>query len=502
MKRLAACVLMMTLLGSAHAGKRVLPIALVLNGTRLSVNPPPIFYKDHLLVPVRRILNALGLDFEKEGRYVRTYAGAKAIQLVVGSRVAQVDNQPVVLDAAPVEINNTLYAPLRFFTEALQAQAVYVRQTNSVELISTLVGRSGNGIVNNVDGEVELMGTITQIDLTSDPATITLTSSASVRTLQITPDVSVIVQDVDAGTSTAGDLAQVHAGDYAHVYLTRQGRAKRIVDAYGSRTGTIAAIAGDQIVLDDGHVIVPVRTTTVALNGATAAVGDLRVGDVLMVRYNIDSSEPLVLQASRTSGVTPAVQQGGSAIKNIDVQPLRPLRAGDVLQVTMRGTPEGTASFDIGSYVKDVPLTQSAPGVYKGTYTVARGVNFPAAPILGNLQTASGAAAQIVSQATVSVSTQAPGIDDVAPDNGAVVNSPRPSIYATFVRGAVDVNPSSERIEVNGHDVTASSLRTPRFIEYTPGIDYRRGPMHVSVRVADAAGNVAVKSWTFFIGTK
>src|SRR5581483_10134634 len=144
----------------AHkAGKQVLPIALVLNGTRMAVNPAPVFYRYHLLVPVRRVLGALGLAFDKERRIVRTYAGAKTIALEIGSRIARVNDQPVELDSEPVEIKNTLYAPLRFFTDALGAQAVFDRQTNSVEIISTLVGRSGNGIL-NVDGGGEEMGTI------------------------------------------------------------------------------------------------------------------------------------------------------------------------------------------------------------------------------------------------------------------------------------------------------------------------------------------------------
>jgi hypothetical protein len=481
-----------------QVGKPVLPIALVLNGTRLSVNPPPVFYKDHLLVPVRRILSALGLTFEKEGRYVRTYAGAKTIELLIGSSVAQIDNQSITLDAPPVEIKNVLYAPLRFFAQALEAQAVYNRQTNSVEIVSTLVGRSGNGIVNNVNGDVQMMGTITSVDLDSDPPTLTLTHNASVRTLSITPSVAVIVQDVNAGTSNSGDLAQLHTGDYAHVYLTKQGTVKRIVDAFGSRSGVIAAIASDQIVLDDGHVIVPSRATTITLNGSDAGVEKLAVGDELMVRYNIDSSEPLQIMATRTSTGSPP-PASSVAISGIDVSPNGPLRAGQTLYVTLRGTPGGTASFDIGPYVTNLPLTEQQSGTYTGSYTIERGQNFAGAPILGRLNAHGVDAPQAVSKATVSVSTQPPGIVDFAPDDGNTVNNPRPSIYATFSAGTVDVNPSSARIEVNGHDVTSSALRTARFIHYTPGIDYPSGTMHVTVRVSDVAGNTATKSWTFFI---
>jgi hypothetical protein len=511
MKRVTASLLILLLtLGAAphgpahpakHAhpiGKRVLPIALVLNGTLLSVNPPPVFYKDHLFVPVRRILSALGLAFEKEGRYVRTYAGAKTIQLVIGSNVAQVDNEPVTLDAPPVEIKNVLYAPLRFFTQALQAQAVFNRQTNSVEILSTLVGRSGNGIVNNINGDVQMVGTVTDVDLNSDPPTLTLTHNASVRTLSITPNVVVMVQDVNAGTSNAGDLAQVHTGDYAHVYLTKQGAAKRIVDAFGSRTGVIAAIAAEQIVLDDGHVIVPSRTTTITLNGSYASVDKLAVGDELMVRYNIDSSEPLQILATRSSKGTPP-PQGSVAIGAIEVSPQTPLRAGQMLNVTLHGTPGGLAGYDIGPYVTNLTLKEFQPGLYTGEYTIRAGQNFASAPILGHLNVHGVDAPQGVSKTTVTVSTQPPGIVDFAPDEGATVNNTRPSIYATFAGGTVGVNASSARIEVNGHDVTSSALRTDRFIDYTPGIDYANGPMHVTVRVSDAAGNTATKTWTFFI---
>ena len=510
MKRIAACLLVLLVaLGAAphrakrahaaHAvGKRVLPIALILNGTRLSVNPPPVFYKYHLLVPVRRILSALGLNFEKDGRYVRTYAGAKTIELLIGSKVAQVDNEPVTLDAAPVEIKNVLYAPLRFFAQALEAQAVYNRETNSVEIVSTLVGRSGNGIVNNVNGDVQMLGTVTGVDMDSDPPTITLTHNASVRTLPVPAAVPVMVQDVNAGTSNAGELSDVHPGDYAHVYLHKDGSVKRIVDAFGSRSGTIAAIAGNQIVLGDGHVIVPTRSTAITLNGASAGVDRLAVGDEMMVRYNIDSSEPLQIFATRTSAGA-AAPQSAVVITGIDLAPEAPLRAGEKLNVTLRGTPGGTASYDIGPYVTNLPLTEAQPGVYTGSYVVRRGQNFAGAPILGHLQAGGEQAPQAVSQSTVSVSTQPPGIVDFAPDDGAVVNNSRPSIYATFVSGTVGVNPSSARIEINGHDVTSSSLRTDRFIDYTPGIDYPDGAMHVTVRVADLAGNTATKSWTFFI---
>lgn len=502
MKRVLAVLLCIAMLGAAHpkpkpVGKKVLPIAVVLNGTKLAVNPPPMFYKYHLLVPVRPILSALGLSFDKEGRTVRTYAGAKTITLKIGSAVAQVDGEPVQLDSAPVEIKNTLYAPLRFFTQALGAQAVYTRETNSVDILSTLMGRSGSGVV-MMGGGVQMTGTITAVDLNSDPPTLTLTYGGSVRTLHITPDVVVTVQDVNAGTHNHGDLSELHTGDYAQVNLDKSGAVKRIVDAYGSRNGTVAAVASGQIVLNDGHVIGPSRSTTITLNGSSATIDQLQVGDDVMVRYNIDSSEPRQIVATRKSTGTPA-PPGPVAISAVEVDPQRPLRQGQKLSVTLRGTPGGLAAFDIGPYVTNQQLNETSPGVYSGAYVIPHGVNFARAPIFGHLNVRGTDAPPGESQATVSVSTEPPSIVDFAPDNGATVNNSRPSIYATFASGTVDVNVSSERIEVNGHDVTSSAVRTKRFIHYTAGVEYPDGPVHVTVKVSDAAGNTAAKTWTFFV---
>ena len=83
------------------------------------------------------------------------------------------------------------------------------------------------------------------------------------------------------------------------------------------------------------------------------------------------------------------------------------------------------------------------------------------------------------------------------------MNSTRPNIYATFTSPSeIDINASSIQIVVNGHDVTSSSTRSRTFITYSPGVDYPDGPVNVTVKVADAAGNTASRSWTFTVRTR
>ena len=112
-----------------------------------------------------------------------------------------------------------------------------------------------------------------------------------------------------------------------------------------------------------------------------------------------------------------------------------------------------------------------------------------------------GSSAQAPAAQSISASSVPPGIADFAPEAGATVNTNRPAIYASFVSDAVPVNPSSAQLSVNGRDVTSECVRTAAFIQYLPSYTYPDGPIHVTVRVADEAGNTTAKAWTFTIRT-
>jgi hypothetical protein len=166
----------------------------------------------------------------------------------------------------------------------------------------------------------------------------------------------------------------------------------------------------------------------------------------------------------------------------------------------LRGTPGGRATFDIGTYLTNLPLLETQPGVYTMHYAIPPDVNFGPTSVYGHL-TAAGADAPRVEAATLlAVSNTPPQITDIAPLGGQSVNNDRPSIYATFRTPAgVDVDTSSATINVNGHDVTPSATRTDQFIIYSPGLPLADGTVSVRVQVADQAGNVQTRSWSFTI---
>lgn len=475
------------------------PIAVVINGETLALQPPPRFERNILFVPLRRTLEALGLSFERSGNRISTQVGSKTVTLTLGSRIAQIDRGQLMLETPPIEVSDVLYVPLRFFTDVLGAQAHFDRHSNAVFIVAQLIGRSTTGLVKIGQG-YERFGTVVAVDVLSDPPTLTLGYNGGVKTIPIGPNAMIDVADVNVNITSPGELGDVRPGDFARVEMRKDGRVERVIDEYGSRNGHIVAIAGNEFVLEDGQVVAPDRTTEIALNGKAASLSDLRPNDQVTVRYNVESNEVREIEASRSVAGTPGVA-AGLRIDSVESDANRPLRPGDTVHVTLHGTPGASATFDIGSDVTEQAMQQRSPGVYVGYYTVPRGANFSDVALFGRL-TLGNASAQAPAPQSISASSVPPGIADFAPEASATVNTSRPAIYASFVSDAVPVSPSSASLWINGRDVTSECVRTAAFIQYLPSYTYPDGPVRVTVRVADEAGNTTTKSWSFTIRTR
>jgi hypothetical protein len=456
-----------------------------------------------LLIPIVRIYSALGITVSHDGDDLVASAPSRRIVVRRGSRRAFIDNRSVMMDAPAQQIDDATYVPLRFVADALGAQVSYDAKAARIEVTSLVVGRTPGLEQHTPGGSTQIVGTASAVDLNSAPETLTVVRGPSVRTIAITSDAKIIVQDVVTRTATSGNLNDVHVGDAVSVVVRANGSVDQVVVRYASRVGTIAAVASYAFVMQNGYVVQPDTSTAVTLNGVPAVLGDLKVGDSATVRLNPDTGEKRQIIVSRAVTATPG-PAGSAQITDFGVSARGPLRAGEAFSVTLHGTPGGNASFDIGTYVVGVPLPEdhAAPGTYHTTYRVPDGVNFGRTSIYGHLNVGVTSAPRAEASQLIVVTTTPPQIVDIAPSFGLTVNNNRPSIYATYRTPTdVGISVSSVRVEVNGLDVTPSSTRTDSFVTYSPSVSLNDGPVNVRVSVADNAGNVVQRSWTFNVRT-
>jgi hypothetical protein len=477
-------------------------IAIAVNGDELPLDPAPrIVGKGggRLVVPVVRIYSALGISVSRLGNAITASAPGKQIVLHIGSANATIDGRPVTMETPAMTIDGATYVPLRFVAESLGAQATFNPRANRVEVVSSLVGRNPALEQRAAGGAAQVVGSVSAVDLNSSPESLTVERGPNVRTVAITSDARIELQDVVARTSMPGTLTDVHVGDAVSVIVLHDGRVDSVIVRYASRIGTIAAVSPSQFVLNTGFIVTADKSTTISLNAEPATLGDLKIGDAVVVRLNPDTNEKREIIVSRAVTATSA-PAGPVAIASFTIDAQRALRAGDAFNVALTGTPGGRATFDIGTYLTGLPLSETQPGVYTAHYTIPSNVNFGQTTVYGHLAAGGAVAPRADAPTMLAVSSTPPQIVDIAPLNGQSVNNDRPSIYATFsAPTGVGINPSSATITVNGLDVTPSATRTDQFITYSPNVALGNGPVAVQVRVADQAGNLQTRTWSFTI---
>ncbi|MGP6157248.1 MAG: stalk domain-containing protein, partial [Vulcanimicrobiaceae bacterium] len=422
-----------------------------------------------------------------------------------GSSTAYVNDRPVGLDSAVIEVKGTAYAPLRLLTAAMGAQVSYDQRGAKVEIVSLFMGRNSGAESARADGGTDVQGAVSEVDSNSRPPSITVTRAGEARTISVNSDARIYVVDVTIHSQLRLPLDQIRVGDALHAILDRRGRVVSVFDFFKSTSGRISATSPSAIVLDSGRVVTPGDLTDLTLNGTQVAADELQDGDYVTVRSNPETGELREIIASRAVPATATVAPSATgavnvAIASFDSSATRPLRAGETFNVTLVGTPGGRATFDIGDYLSGIEMREQSPGRYVGAFTIPDRFNVTQVPINGHLSVGSANAPRSEAAQQLSAATTPPVIGEIAPSPGQNINNPRPSIFATYAAPTgIAIPPASIMLLLNGRDVTPAATRTNAFITYSPGFDLSNGEVTVTVRVADAAGNTASRSWSFSV---
>jgi photosystem II stability/assembly factor-like uncharacterized protein len=111
-------------------------IQVLLNGERLSFDTYPELRDGRVMVPMRKIFEALGATVGYHGAKARITAirGEDAVVLVVGEAVMERNGDPIPIDAPPVVVNGRTLIPARAVAEALHAEVVWEEESQTVRI--------------------------------------------------------------------------------------------------------------------------------------------------------------------------------------------------------------------------------------------------------------------------------------------------------------------------------------------------------------------------------
>jgi len=277
----------------------------------------------------------------------------------------------------------------------------------------------------------------------------------------------------------------------------------------GSR---VAQVNGRQVTLDvpamtlGGSTMVPLRFVGETLGADVRWDGPARTVLITTAdgRSGTDRATHEAVTASRpNTGPEPTTERAFDIRSVTHNHPSGWLRAGQVLDVTVRGTPGGAASFRIPGVTDMIPMREMSPGVYEGSWTVPadKPLNLSDAAVIASLKDphGNGASAPLVQSGDLlRIGTVPPTIADLNPAPGTAVSKPQPLISATFSgHGGSAVAPDRLRILMDGRDVTSEATVTGQFFTYTPKQPLPGGKHTTEVWAYDQAGNEAHQKWDF-----
>lgn len=109
-------------------------INVVVNGSPMSFDQPPIERAGRVFVPLRGIFERLGASVVYAGGQINATGNGRNVSLHIGSTAATVNGQTQYLDVAPFVIGSRTLVPLRFVAQALGAAVDWNQASQTVSI--------------------------------------------------------------------------------------------------------------------------------------------------------------------------------------------------------------------------------------------------------------------------------------------------------------------------------------------------------------------------------
>jgi hypothetical protein len=236
---LVATMMLIPQIAHAQQGIRV-----YVDGRIVNFDVPPQVIQGRVLVPLRGVFEQLGatVDYDARTQHIVALRGSQNVELTIGSRQAQVNGTPHLLDVPAFTINGRTMVPLRFISESLGAEVQWIDASRTI-----LIASPGTALVYPQASQQpqptgSISGRLVGVT-TGDNPQLVVRSNAHDYTIPVTSSTAIF--RVNAATNVGGSapLGALHAGDRVTVAMNSQGQATRIDATYSVSAPPVAVTA-------------------------------------------------------------------------------------------------------------------------------------------------------------------------------------------------------------------------------------------------------------------
>lgn len=109
-------------------------VAIVVDGSQMQFNQPPVERAGRVFVPLRGVFERLGATVVYSNGTINATGNGRNVSLTLGSNQATVNGQTQTLDEAPFLLGSSTLVPLRFIAQALGASVDWNNNSSTVTI--------------------------------------------------------------------------------------------------------------------------------------------------------------------------------------------------------------------------------------------------------------------------------------------------------------------------------------------------------------------------------
>jgi len=135
MKRIFALILCLCMF--AMPAMAADTITVIVEGSEIEMDQPPVIEDGRTLVPIRAICEALGASqviWDETTKHIEITLGGKRIELTIDSNTATVNEAPLTIDVPAKIIGDRTMVPVRFISEAADCEVGWDGETKTVNV--------------------------------------------------------------------------------------------------------------------------------------------------------------------------------------------------------------------------------------------------------------------------------------------------------------------------------------------------------------------------------
>lgn len=290
-------------------------------------------------------------------------------------------------------------------------------------------------------------------------------------------------------------LYSIMPGDHISALITIPGGIASSVTVSGETVGgELVFISGVKLLTSDGIQVHLSKDARFYINGIETEMKELQKGRRIFARidpetnlagtvYQVDINKR-VMKQGETKGV----------IKTVECFPAGSFRKGRVIKITVTASPGKKVSADIAGVAYRIPLKETKPGAYSGSYTFER-TDVRRTYVVGRASDGNGTVTRINTTA-IDAAVSPPVIEPVYPLPDKTVDGSGIELFARLSSPGSLIKASSIEVFLDGKQLTSGVERNVGFVSCElPTL--KKGKRTVKVLVVDEAGNKNSLLWQF-----